>query len=212
MIYVAVAFVIYVLAGVLRVWSDFRQPFLNQPFYVAERKWLLVLLCVLIWPFLFSDDIRWWYSCSSTSQVGRFSKMKVYHVKGPSPIGDVDIQIHRCEITAMKKRIMADGKQGYSEMLRVMSHPAAIARVRMVPGTHALQWLLNTCLILGRVGIVGVVVLLLMRYWWWALGCAFVDYLVVCFLQTHINYEVGARLFVLDIVLDREFNNIVQDE
>ena len=133
--------------------------------------------------------------------------MHTYRVNGNSPIGEIDIEISRSEIVAMKKQIVADGKYGYSEMLRIMSYPAAIFRYEMIPGTRALKWLLNTCIILGRLGIVVVVVLLFMRHWWWALGCGFVDYLISGPLQTSINYEIGARLFTLDQHL-----NIWEDE
>lgn len=135
--------------------------------------------------------------------------MKVYHVKGPAPYGDADLEIRRSEIIVMKNLIMADGKSGYSEMLRVMSHPAAIARVRMIPGTHTLQWLLNSCIILGRVGIIFIVVLLLLRLWWWALGCIVIEYLIVCVIQTQINYEIAARLFVLDATFDSKFKKVL---
>ena len=124
--------------------------------------------------------------------------MRTYRVKGNGPMGEIDIEIPRSEIVAVKKQIMADGTDGYSEMLRIMSHPAAIFRYQMISGTRVLRWLLNTCIILSRLGIVVVVILLFMRHWWWALGCGFVWYFVISPLQTSINYEIGARLFALD--------------
>lgn len=59
MVYAAIA--IYVLIGVFRVWLDFRLRFYEQPAYVSEQKWLLVLLFVLTWPILVSSDAYWWY-------------------------------------------------------------------------------------------------------------------------------------------------------
>ena len=112
--------------------------------------------------------------------------MRTYHIEGNTPMGNVNIEISRSEIVAMKKQITADGIAGYSEMVRLMSHPAAVFRVRMVPGTHRLQWLLNTCIILGRLGVVAIVILLFMRHWWWALGCVLLVYLISGPLQTSI--------------------------
>ena len=83
-------------------------------------------------------------------------------------------------------------------MLRVMSHPAARLRLLMFPGTRVVQQLLKICFIIVRLGIVGVVVLLFMRSWWWALACFALVFSVNTYLQTFINYEIGARLFVLD--------------
>ena len=124
--------------------------------------------------------------------------MKTYHVTGKTPMGDMDLEISRSEIVSMKNEIMDNDKAGYSEMLRIMSHPAAIIRYQMIPGTRRLRWILNACILLGRLGIVVVIVFLIMRYWWWALGTAVLDYFLVSYVQTWINYEIGARLFVLD--------------
>jgi len=43
---------IYLLVGLIRVGYDFMQPYYNQPAYVAEKKWFLIILFVFFWPFL----------------------------------------------------------------------------------------------------------------------------------------------------------------
>ena len=131
--------------------------------------------------------------------------MKIYHVTGNTPTGEIDLKISRSEIVSMKKDIMDNDKAGYSEMIRIMSHPATIARYQMIPGTRTLRWILNVCILLGRLGIAVVVILLLMRYWWLAIGVGVLDYFLVGYVQTWINYEIGARLFVLDQRLYQEF-------
>ena len=37
-----------------------------------------------------------------------------------------------------------------------------------------------------------------MGLWWWALGCFAWAFIVHTYLQTCLNYEIGARLLVLD--------------
>ncbi len=124
--------------------------------------------------------------------------MRVYHVKGNTPDGYVDIEISRSEIDTMKKQIIADGKNGYTEMVRLISHPAGIVRYCMILGSHTLRRLLNICILVSRLGIIAVIILLFMRPWWWAVGCLVLTYLAGGPLQTSINYELGARLLALD--------------
>jgi len=140
--------------------------------------------------------------------------MLVYHVTGTIPLGadvlDVDIEIPRSEILAMKKQLRDDGCVfgdyiTYYEMLRITSHFAAQLRLRMIPGTWLILLLLKACFIFVRLGIITMVILLIMRRWWWAIAVLVLMYIVNTYLQTLINYELGARLFVLDQHL-REFH------
>jgi hypothetical protein len=127
--------------------------------------------------------------------------MKIYRVKGNTPFGEIDIEIPRSEIIASKKRIRADGKFGYSEMTRLMSHPAAVVRYCMVPRTNVLRWVLKSCIIGGRLLILVAVALLFVRLWWWSLGLGVFHFLVLYPIQAMLNYEIGARLFALDMRL-----------
>jgi len=133
--------------------------------------------------------------------------MRVYHVRGKIWFGpdvlDVDIEIPRSQILAMKKQLRGDGYVcgdyiTYDKMLIVTSHFAAHLRLRMVPGTWLILLLLKACLISVRLGIIAVVILLIMRRWWWAIASLALTYIVNTYLQTLINYELGARLLVLD--------------
>jgi hypothetical protein len=69
------------------------------------------------------------------------------------------VQIPRAEIQKIKsalvcsyKQDLAEGRRGpdntYGELLRVLSHPAAVLRARMVPGTLLLQSVQNVLIIL----------------------------------------------------------------
>ena len=133
--------------------------------------------------------------------------MRVYHVRGKIPFGadvlDVDTEIPRSKILAMKRQLRGDGYVfgdciTYDEILRVTSHFAAHLRLRMIPGTWLILLLLKTCFMSVRLGIIAVVILLIMRRWWWAIAISALTYIVNTYLQTLINYELGARLFVLD--------------
>jgi len=130
--------------------------------------------------------------------------MKRYFVKANQLTGNKDIEITRKEILDMKKKINAGGDVAYSMMLNVLSPKVAIARACMIPGTLLLVWVLNACIVLGRLLILVFIVLLFMRKWWWALGIAALDYIIIFKLQTVINYEIGSRLFVLDQYLELE--------
>jgi Flp pilus assembly protein TadB len=135
--------------------------------------------------------------------------MKVYNVL-PSPLtGDKPIQITRGEIDEAKQKTKAGGLDGYSLMLDLLSPPAAMARACLVPGTNALRWTLNGCIIVGMIMILAVLVLLLFRLWVWSAVAAIVAYILVFRLQTTINHEIGARLFALDQHLD--LDNVAEE-
>ena len=124
--------------------------------------------------------------------------MKVYRVK----LGEIDLQIPRSEVVAMKEATIACGRTGYDTMLRVMSHPAAIPRYSLIPGTNVLRWLLNGCIVAGKLILLASALLLFWRLWWWSLGLFVFDFIVINRIQTALNYEIGARLFALDQALD----------
>ena len=137
--------------------------------------------------------------------------MKVYRVIWENSFyGDIDIEIPRSEITAIKKQIKADGWLGYNEMLRIMSHSEAIARYCLIPGTNFFRFFLNLCIFGGRILFVVAIGLLFGRLWWWSLGLVVFYFLVVSNIQTMINYEIGSRLFALDQRL--EMNRFTEQE
>lgn len=130
--------------------------------------------------------------------------MKVYNVEPNQLTGDKPIQITRDEIDSMKRKTKAGGYEAYSMMLNLLSPPVAMARACMVPGTHALRWILNGCILVGRLIIPAIIVLLILRLWVWAVVAAVVGYIAVFRIQAGINYEIGARLFALDQHLDMD--------
>lgn len=127
--------------------------------------------------------------------------MKVYRVRCDTPFREINIEIPRSKIIASKKRIRADGKFGYSEMMCLMSHSAAVVRYCMIPGTNVLRWVLKSCIIGGRLLILVAVALLFVRLWWWSLGLGVFHFLVLSPIQTMLNYEIAARLSALDMRL-----------
>ncbi len=128
--------------------------------------------------------------------------MKVYTVQPNSLTGDKPIEITRDEIDNKKRQAKDGGNEAYSMMLNLLSSSRAMDRACMVPGTHALQWALNGCILFGKLIIAAIIVLLLMRLWVLAAVAAVVGYIVVFRMQTEVNYEIGARLFALDQHLD----------
>jgi len=58
--YIIISSAIYVLIGAFRVWSDFRQPIINQPDYVRRRSLPIILCVCFLWPLLIWSDIRWY--------------------------------------------------------------------------------------------------------------------------------------------------------
>ena len=134
--------------------------------------------------------------------------MKKYFIKANPLTGDKDIEITRNEIVNMKKKINAGGYSTYSMMLNVLSPKVAITRACIVPGTRVLVWGLNLCIIFGRILIIALIVLLIKQKWWLSLAVAILDYLIIFRIQTAVNYEIGARLFVLDQYL--QFDDMVE--
>lgn len=124
--------------------------------------------------------------------------MRTYRLAGNTPFGHINIEIPRSEIVDMKKRIKSNGYDEYCGMLRVMSPSVAISRYQMIPGTRLLRYLLNTCIWLNRTCITIAVIMLFMRQWLLFLLFICLWFLIAQYLQTAINYEIGARLFVID--------------
>lgn len=58
--YITISSAIYVLIGTFRVWSDFRQPIINQPDYVRRRSLPIILCVCFLWPLLIWGDIKWY--------------------------------------------------------------------------------------------------------------------------------------------------------
>lgn len=135
---------------------------------------------------------------TTPSKTKKGRSMRTYRLAGNTPFGHLNVEIARSEIVNMKRRIKSGGYDEYNGMLKVMSHPAAIIRYQMIPGTHLLRYLLNTCIFLSRLAIVVAVIMLFMRHW--LLGSLFILlwFLIAQYVQTSINYEIGARLFVID--------------
>ncbi|MFQ5853656.1 MAG: hypothetical protein ACE5JU_24110 [Candidatus Binatia bacterium] len=117
-----------------------------------------------------------------------------------------EVEVSRPEITSIKAELKALGPDGYQEMLRVMSHPAAVFRVRAIPGTQALQFALNVLIIANSVFVILPLILVLLFAVGWAsaLVAGLLWYFVLSPLQTEMNYEICARLMAVDRKLDKE--------
>jgi len=108
-------------------------------------------------------------------------------------------------------------KESYSQLLARISHPAAVYRARVVRGTRSLQYCLNILILLRRLrylAVMGFAILGITKSWTYllaALGVLILDYFSLNIIQTNINVELAARLFVLDELRtsSSEFSEIV---
>ena len=122
---------------------------------------------------------------------------------------DARLRTARGEIWAeLRQRDREAAEAAYSRLLQMTSHPMAIARGRLVPGTAALQYLLNALILLRRLfwpATVLLIVLSVLRSWQFILALpalvAFELYMLNS-VQTRVNVELAARLCVLDEHLD----------
>ena len=115
-----------------------------------------------------------------------------------------EVQVSRTEIASIKAELKAMGPDGYQGMVRVMSHPAAVFRARAIPGTHTLQYALSLLIVVNRICLILPLILLFAVGWKWALAAAVLWYFVLSPLQTHMNYEICARLMAVDRKLEKE--------
>ena len=112
------------------------------------------------------------------------------------------VNISRAEIDSVKAAVKTRGADGYAELVRITSHPAAVHRVRAVPGTRWLQFALKLLTYLNRCLLVVPVIVLFVGGWKAAIAVAIIIILQWLFLlnplQIAINYEIYARLSALD--------------
>lgn len=108
-------------------------------------------------------------------------------------------------------------KEEYARHVAAVSHPAGILRGRVVKGTRRLQHLLNALIAWRRLCWLFYAVLVILAItlsWWSLLGCIciLVSAMIANSLQTHINVELAARLYVLDQMVedDPEFSKAVE--
>ena len=112
------------------------------------------------------------------------------------------VNISRAEIASVKAAVKKLGADGYAEAVRITSHPAAVHRVRAVPGTRSLQFAVKLLIYLNRCFLVVPLILLFVGGWKAAIAVAIIIILQWLFLlnplQIAINYEIYARLSALD--------------
>ena len=111
--------------------------------------------------------------------------------------------IPRTLIDTMKQALKSD-RVLYREMIRVMSNPAAVARVRLVPGTRRLQLLQTVVILVSRLMPLVAIGLLFAAEWIWAVAVVVGWFVIVNPIQTELNYELAARLVSLDQNLGQE--------
>jgi hypothetical protein len=98
---------------------------------------------------------------------------------------------------------------GYKSLVDVISHPAAVVRLRAIRGTRPVQLLLNA-LILWRRLCLGLYVGLIVLGFWHILSLLviplilLVNLTIVNPLQTRINVELSARLALFDELMDED--------
>jgi len=51
-----ICIILYGLIGIIRVGYDFIQPPHNQPLYIYEKRWSLIILFTFLWPVLMYED------------------------------------------------------------------------------------------------------------------------------------------------------------
>ena len=112
------------------------------------------------------------------------------------------VNISRVEIDSAKAAVKKLGADGYAEAVRITSHPAAVNRVRAVPGTRWLQFAVKLLIYLNRCLLVVPLIVLFVGGWKAAIAVAIIIILQWFFLlnplQIAINYEIYARLSALD--------------
>jgi len=131
-------------------------------------------------------------------------RMREYIVKPSDFTNNKEIRITRDEIISMKKKCISGGNTFYNLMLNVLQPKVALQRVCIIPGTKFIVWCLSACIFSVRTLIVTAILLLFYKLWLISLGTFIIVYLLSTPIQTYINYELGARLFVLDQKLDLE--------
>lgn len=129
-------------------------------------------------------------------------KMKEYVVKPCDFTDNREIKITRKEINTMKRKIKSGGSNAYNLMLNLLKPRIATMRVCLVSGSELLVKFLTFCIFAVRTLIVSTIFFLLYKMWFFALGSFAIVCIVNFVIQTMINYELGARLFILDNKLD----------
>jgi len=113
------------------------------------------------------------------------------------------VYVPRTEIDRAK-RILKSNRAVYGQMLRLIANPAAVFRVRMVPGTLTLQLAVNVLAVLARLLPFIAIGLLIFVGWKSAVLVAACWFVLVNPVQTELNYEIAARLLALDQRLEPE--------
>ncbi|MHC4588075.1 MAG: hypothetical protein ACYTAQ_01775 [Planctomycetota bacterium] len=133
-------------------------------------------------------------------------------------IGFDTIELPPTQLQEMREQIWAAilqpdkrmGKQEYARMLRAKSHPTAIFRGRVVRGTTRLQHRLNLLIASGRVAKAAQVLLIGLGFFvslWLLLAIPpifLIDLFVLNHVQTKVNVEIAARLFLLDRMMEED--------
>lgn len=107
------------------------------------------------------------------------------------------VTISRAEIAAAKKSLK-ENRELYGEVVRIVSHPAGTMRVAAVKGTPLLLHLLQACILIAKIIVFVAIALWLFVGWKAALVLVLAYFMVINPFHTHLNYEIAARLVVLD--------------
>lgn len=128
--------------------------------------------------------------------------MKEYIVEPCAFTDNKRIIITRNEINSMKKICKSGGYKAYDLMLNVLQPKVALQRACLIPGTKFIVWCLSACIFSIRTFVITAICLLFYKLWLISLGTFIFTYLLSTRIQTELNYELGARLFVFDQKLD----------
>ncbi|MHC4982919.1 MAG: hypothetical protein ACYTF6_07090 [Planctomycetota bacterium] len=143
-------------------------------------------------------------------QIRTLTAQQVRHVEGSLALPQVAVREAKAEIAALIfNRDKRSADYAYAELLRVISHPAAILRLRLVRGGPQLRRRLNLLILVRRLlwlACVGLIAVAFLAAWWYLLGlpvALLLDMTIISRLQTRTNLEIGARLTFFDTVLLR---------
>lgn len=124
---------------------------------------------------------------------------------------DTHIELPKADIRYMKCLLQKEGTVGYDKIVPRVSLRTCKLRLKLIPGSKLLLTALNICMYLPWLFHLTSLFLIITFSWkscWWTIVVSIgLDIILLTFIQTQINWELGARL----LVLDSKLRNILED-
>lgn len=124
---------------------------------------------------------------------------------------NIKVTISRSEINSIKMHLKAGDVSLYDDILLRLSNPVCQLRLCLIPGSFLLMKSINVCTLLPwfiHLFTIITITILSWKLWWWLLLISIAIQLVILiYIQTNINFELGARLFALDHNLKEILDN-----